>query len=204
MSDFPLSPAPAGTPPPMPHQAVAEPAAVRVFGILHLVLATIGLFGGLWSIFSTQLTHLILDRQDLQEHAQLRYAEEIRWVSTMNGAFMLALALPLTLAGLKLVHSRPEGVVWSHRYAWTSIATKLVSLVVTVVVVLPATRRMMADIMAEAPALRGAAEQTFTTVVQAITAITSVATPILSCLYPALALFFLSRPAVKEWAARPR
>jgi hypothetical protein len=41
-------------------------------------------------------------------------------------------------------------------------------------------------------------------VVQAITAITSVATPILSCLYPALALFFLSRPAIKEWAARPR
>jgi len=204
MADFPPSQVPTSVPPPMPFQAAPEPAAVRVFGILHLVLAGIGLLGGLWTIFSAQLTHLFAKQKDLNQAAQLRYLDDISWVSTLTGAFMLGLSILLAIAGLKLVGSRPDGVVWSHRYAWTSIATKLVSLVVTVAVVLPATLRMMSEMMSTVPGMPGGAERTFATVMRSVTAVTSVASPILSCLYPALALFFLSRPAVKEWVARPR
>lgn len=188
----------------MPFQAAPEPPAVRVFGILHLVLAGIGLLGGLWTIFSAQLTHLFVKQKDLNQAAQLRYLDDISWVSTLTGAFMLGLSILLAIAGLKLVGSRPDGVVWSHRYAWTSIATKLVSLVVTVAVVLPATQRMMSEMLSTVPGMPGGAERTFATVMRSVTSVTSVASPILSCLYPALALFFLSRPAVKEWVARPR
>ena len=119
-------------------------------------------------------------------------------------ALLPRLAGLLLASGLMLVRSQPRGVTWSHRYAWTSIATKTISLVVTVAVVLPAMQRMMDEAMAFPPGMPAGAADKMTGIMKSFTAISTVATPLISCIYPALALFFLSRPAVKEWAARPR
>lgn len=191
---------PASAPPPMPPGGSGEPSAIKVFGILHLVLAVIGVGTGLWTLVSMQFADAFT-RQAGEEMAkvQLAFMNDIAWVSVMTGIFTLLLAGLLAVAGIKLVRSRPDGVRWSHRYAWTSIATKLVSLVVAVVVVLPATQRMMGEIMASGPGMPGGAEQTVTTVMRVTTAVTTVVSPLLSCLYPALALFFLSRQPVKDW-----
>lgn len=184
----------------MPRGGGGEPSAVKVFGILHLVLAVIGLLTGLWTLVSLKFTDMFT-KQAGEEFAKVQaaYMDDIVWVTVMTGIFTLLLAGLLAVAGVKLVRSRPDGVAWSHRYAWTSIATKLVSLVVTVVVVLPATQRMMGEIMRETAGMPAGAANTMSSVMRVTTSVTTVATPLISCLYPALALLFLSRQPVKDW-----
>lgn len=211
MNDPSPLPPPAATPPPMPAGGIQEPSAVKVFGILHLILAGLGFLMGAWSFFATQLNGLFMNsnstafkgRTDYVE-AQTRYVEEMNWVSIMSGAFMLTLAGLLLTSGIMLVRSQPRGVTWSHRYAWTSIATKLISLVVTVAVVLPAMQRMMDEAMAFPSGMPAGTADKVTGIMKSFTAISTVATPLISCIYPALALFFLSRPQVREWAALRR
>lgn len=184
----------------MPRGGHLEPSAVKVFGVLHLVLAALGLPLGLWYLVSPRLAGAFTGQGGAEfAKIQAAYMDEIAWVTVMTGLFVLLLAGLLAVAGVKLVRSRPDGVAWSHGYAWTSIATKLVSLVVAAVVVLPATRRMMGGIMPSGPGVPGGAERTVTTIMELTTTVSTVATPLLSCLYPVLALFFLSRRPVRDW-----
>lgn len=195
---------PSATPPPMPAGGLLEPAAVRVFGILHLILAGIGILMGIWSLFANQFNAFLFNADSPEMKAQAAYMQQMTWISIMSGVFMMVLAGLLLTSGIQLVRSRPDGVTWSHRYAWTSIGTKLVSLVVTVAYVLPAMNRMMEDAMGLPAGMPPGAADKMTGIMKTFTAITTVATPVISCLYPALALFFLSRPQVKEWVARLR
>lgn len=186
----------------MPTYVIQEPTAVRVFGILHLILAGIGFLSGIWSLFANQVNGFLMSANKPAFEAQKDYMSEITWVSHLTGVFMLALAGLLLTSGLMLVRSRPAGVTWSHRYAWTSIATKVISLVITVAVVLPAMQQMMDGALALTPGMPAGAADPVIGFMKSFTAIATVATPLISCLYPALALYFLSRPQVKEWTNR--
>lgn len=183
---------------------LVEPSAIRVFGILHLVLAGIGLLFGVLSLFTNQMNSMFINSRSPGYEAQLRYTEEVEWVSILTGVFIMMLAGLLTVAGIKLVRSQPDGVAWSHRYAWTSIATKLISLVITVAVLLPAMHRMIGGLMPPPSGMPPASAAAFSNMMQTVMSVSVVAGPILSCIYPGLALFFLSRPQVKEWVARSR
>lgn len=179
-----------------------EPSAIRVFGILHLILAGIGILFGIWCFFAEQMNSMFIDSKSPGYEAQLRYMEEVEWVSILTGVFILIVAGMLIVAGIKLVRSRPDGVAWSHRYAWTSIATKLISLVISVAILLPAMHRMMSGMMPPPSGMPPASAAAFSNFMQILMSVSVVAGPIVSCLYPGLALFFLSRPKVKAWAAR--
>jgi len=203
-SDSPYLP-PASPPPPMPAGGgLIEPAAIRVFGILHLILAGTGFLFGVWSFFAEQMNSVFINSKSPGYEAQLRYMAEVRWVSILTGIFLIVLAGLLLVAGIKLVRSRPEGVAWSNRYAWASIATKAITLVITVAVLLPAMRRMVGGIMPPPSGMPPAKAAAFADLITNLTSAFTVASPIISCVYPALALFFLSRPPVKEWVARTR
>lgn len=180
-----------------------EPSAIRVFGILHLILAGIGILFGIWCFFADQMNSIFIDPKSPGYDAQLRYTEEVEWVSILTGVFILMLAGMQIVAGIKLVRSRPDGVAWSNRYAWASIATKLISLVISVAVLLPAMHRMMGGMMPPPSGMPPASAAAFSNMMQTVMSVSVVAGPIISCIYPALALFFLSRPQVREWAARP-
>lgn len=196
---------PASAPPLMPsHGSPMEPSAVRVFGILHLILGGIGILFGIWCFFADQMNSMFIDAGTPGYDAQLRYMEEVKWVTILTGVFILVLAGLLIVAGIKLVRSRPDGVAWSNRYAWASIATKLVSLVISVAVLLPAMHRMMGGMMPPPSGMPPASAAAFSNFMQIVMSVSAVATPVISCIYPGLALFFLNRPQVKEWAARSR
>jgi hypothetical protein len=197
----PYLPPVAPTPPPMP-----PPSAVNVFGILHLVLAGLGVLLGLWGLVSRMFVSVFqgMAPSDPAMVAQRKYMEDLWPVTVMNSVFALGLAALLLVAGLKLVRMKPDGVMWSNRYAWTSIATKAISLVVAVAYVLPLTNRMTGEIFANTRGMPAGSANMMTSWMKSVTAVSTVLTPVLSCLYPALALFFLSRPAVKAWAARAR
>ncbi len=197
--DYPYQ-SPAAQPPPMPRPPDTEPTAVKVFGVIHLVFAGLGFLGGAWNLASPFFSGLFLDPKNPAYATQIKMQAELQWVTLMTGVFAITLAVLLLISGLKLVNSKPEGVKWSNRYAWTSIAMKIVSLAVSIGWVLPITQAMMREMMAPA-GLPGAAKDTMTSAMSGMAAVTSVLTPILSCIYPILALYFLSRPPVKAWRA---
>lgn len=190
--------APASSPPPMPHPGLIEPPAVKAFGVIHLVLAGLGFLMAVWILLSP-LINLAVAGNTPGYAAQEKFQQDLLWVNMMTAVFMLVLAILLLVSGLKLVRSRPDGVKWSNRYAWTSIATKLISLVVTLVWVLPKTQQLVGDAMSAGPGSKP--PEGFTVIMKSFIAVSSVAAPVLACIYPALALYFLSRPAVKAWCA---
>lgn len=195
---------PASTPPPMPSGGIREPSAVRVFGIFHLILAGLGVLFGFWSFFAEQTNSMFVSSGSAEYQTQMSYLDEIQWVSIMTGIFLLALAAMLFISGIKLVRSQPDGISWSHRYAWTSIATKAISLVVTVIVVMPAVNRMVGGMLPPSSAMPPGEAEKFSSLMKTFMSVSMVATPVISCIYPALALYFLSRPQVKAWGDQLR
>jgi hypothetical protein len=182
------------------------PQAVKVFGILHLVFAGFGVVFGLWGFVSMKFLSMVQGAapSDPAIVMQRKYMEDLWPVTVMSSTFMLGLAALLLVAGLKLVRSKPDGIMWSNRYSWTSITAKLISLVVALVYVLPLTNRMMGEIMGNTKGMPAGSAQMMSGVMKSVSSISTVVTPLLSCIYPLLALYFLSRPAVKAWAASKR
>jgi hypothetical protein len=196
--------APASPPPMFPPSIHFEPAAVKVFGVIHLIFAGLGILMATWSVFSSQINQLFPQSNDPTQQLSLKYQAEFQWLSIMSGCFMLILAAMLITSGLKLVRSQPDGVKWSHRYAWTSIATKLITLVLNLIYILPVTNQMMEEIIRSTPSSPGmpsGMEATMQTIMKGSVGIGIVGGGIIALTYPVLALFFLSRPAVKEWVA---
>jgi predicted secreted protein len=155
----------------------------------------------LWSFGSPLFMKAILDPSDPSAAAQLQIQDQLLWITLLTAAFTLTLAVLLLVSGLKLVRSQPDGIRWSNRYAWLSIATKMISLLLTVVYVLPITNRLMDEILRTSPGMPSGAADQMGGMMKTFTSVTSVVTPVIACLYPSLALYFLSRQAVKTWAA---
>lgn len=182
---------------PVAHAAL-KPTVLTVFGILHLVLAGIGVlmvfFTLLGSVFSSALSQLPGD-----EFAALQAVQaETLWVTLLGAGFAAILSGLLTVAGIKLLRGRRDALRWSNTYAGTSIATKMVTLVLTILVVLPATQRMM-----EAMEQVGdeAGQETMLNFTSTLTTALAVATPLLYCIYPLVTLVLLNRQRIKGWLA---
>ena len=197
---------PVSTPPPPRLPQGPAPAAVKVFGIIHLVFAGIGVLTGIWAFASSKVMSAIqpAGKADPTMVMQMKYMEELWPVTVMSGTFTLGIAALLLVAGLKLVREKPDGILWSNRYAWTSIVTKVISLVVAVAYVLPLTNRMMGEIIGNTRGMPAGTSGMMSGMMKSMNTIGTIVGPIISCVYPALALYFLSRPAVKAWADRAR
>ena len=195
---------PFSTPPALPPGP--PPQSVKVFGILHLVFAGFGFVFGVWGLVSIKFMEMFQAGQagDPIMIAQRKYMEALWPVTVMQGIFSIGLAALLLVAGLKLVRSIQDGVMWSNRYSWTSIGAKMIALVVTVIYVLPLSNRMMGEVFSKTKGMPAGTAATMTGIMKSMNSVVSVATPVVSCIYPLLALYFLSRPAVKDWVASKR
>lgn len=196
----PLSTSPPSLPP------GPAPQAVKVFGILHLVFAGFGFVFGIWGLVSIKFVAIfqVSTPADPMMVAQRKYMEDLWPVTVMQSIFSMGLAALLLVAGIKLVRAIHDGVMWSNRYAWTSITAKMISLVVTVAYVLPLTNRMMSEVFTNTKGMPAGTANMMTGVMKSMNSLASVASPVVACIYPLLALYFLSRPAVKDWVASKR
>lgn len=192
---------PASAPPPLQATYIAEPPALKVFGILHLIFSAFGLLMGGWSLLTLLIGNPMLHESTPGYEAQLIYQEKMKWVTALTGGFILIIAALLIVSGIKLVRSKPDGVIWSNRYAWFSIATKVISLFLSIFILGPATSELMQSTIQESGGNRGAGAAA---IVRFTTSISMVIVPIISCVYPGLALFFLSRKTVKDWCEQSR
>ncbi|WP_035604350.1 hypothetical protein [Haloferula sp. BvORR071] len=196
---------PLAGPPPVPSSENLVPGSVKAFGIMHLILAGMGLLGACFSAATLVMGPLFIPHTHPTYQAQLQFQAETRWATMFGLLVNLSLTGLLLAAGIKLAKSQPDGVKWSARYSWTSIATKLVLMAVGAIWILPATRKLMhASFNVHArPGSPGS--NAMLPFVDLMASASVVISPLISCVYPALALYFLSRPMVKAWraAARP-
>ncbi|MFM2169793.1 MAG: hypothetical protein RI957_22 [Verrucomicrobiota bacterium] len=140
-------------PPYSPETLIQEPGSIKVFGIMHLVIAAYGMFTAVFSVLGSMVFQGMSKSMlggsmpggssgGTQETAMAQYMNELKPFTYISCIFSFALAVMLIIAGIGLLKSRESGRVTSIRYAWTSIVTKIISLVYTISFVMPATKRM--------------------------------------------------------------
>jgi hypothetical protein len=199
-------------PPPLTPQDIAamqtvqyaelgQPQTVKVFGIMHLILAAYG-FGatalGIITVFVGNPFLMLLPKTPelaKQMEVQQQMQDKMAVSSVLTLAMSLATTVLILMAGIKLLRKRRSGLTWSNRYAWVSLVGKVLTLVITFIYTIPIMRDMAVD-----PSLPAAAQSVMRTTM----AISAVGTVIVMSVYPILTLFLLNRPRTKEWfAAQP-
>ncbi len=184
---------------------IHEPASIKVFGIMHLVIAAYGVLTGLFSLVSTLffqgMSQSLMSGSipggpsgGAQEKAMLEYMNELKPFTYGSLAFSLCLTVMLIIAGIGLLKSRDLGRVMSIRYAWASIVTKVIGVAYTIAFVMPATKRMTDTLYQGLP---GAMGNTMGSVMQY--------SPLFSILvtftYPVVVLFMMNHDKVRQYLA---
>lgn len=167
-----------------------------------MIFGGMGILFGIWSIvgvfFSSAMSGVGMPQgpqRDSMIEVQKEYMAEVGWVSVMTGVFMLILAGLLLISGPKLWKKKAAGLRWSNRYAWTSIATKVVSLVVGLLVVMPASHRMTEALVKNMPGSSDA----MAGIMSVSSSLGVLLGPIIGLVYPILALVMLNRPSVTRF-----
>ena len=194
---FPYQPPLTQGPPSIPPAMLGEPPAVKVFGILHLVFAGIGLLGAIWGLFIAVVGNPFLKFSPPgQVDAQLAMQEKISPMTTTSGILSLLVAIPMIIAGVQLLKKRRNGLKWSNTYAWSSLGAKLINLVLAVTIMIPAMQEMTEGLLSKS---KGPAA--VSGIMSGFMAAGTIGGVVVSCVYPILALVLLNRPATKAWFA---
>ncbi len=173
---------------------LGQPQVVKVFGILHVIFAAFGILSGVWALFVTlfgnPIMKMMAKNPDMkaQVEAQAVIEEQmfsIALVSTFIGLFIACLMMT---AGIKLLQKRKNGLKWSNRYAWTSLAGKAFNLVIGLAFTLPMMKEMNTG-TAGVGAMEGV-------LIGSI-----IGGVLVTCIYPILTLVLLNRPNTKNWFA---
>lgn len=182
-----------------------EPGAIKTFGVLHLVIAGYGILMGIISLVSTVFfqglsKNLATPRGVAgpsgaeQEMAMMNYMNELKTYTYFSLTMTFLLAVMLILAGIGLLKGREKGRVMSIRYAWSSIVAKLIGIIITVAVVMPATKRMTDTLYQGMP---GGMAKTMGSFVQ----YSQLFTIIITCTYPIVVLVVMKGQKIKEYMA---
>lgn len=180
------------------------PTRIKVFGILHIVFAGIGMLGGLFQagmlMFKSQIeswtnagnSGVAADRQ-LEFQRAIEAASEPYNIPTIVLSFLLAAVM--LVAGIALVRQSRSALKWSNGYAWSSIALKLATIALYLIVLLPAMNAQF-DAMVGSSGM-GKQETMVLNGMKIGMAVAGVVGPLMYCIYPILALVMLNKPVVK-------
>ncbi len=176
---------------------LGEPPAVKVFGILHLVFAGLGLLGAVWGLFIEVVGNPFLkfsppDQMD----AQIAMQAKIGSMTITSSILSLLVAIPMIIAGIQLLKKRRNGLKWSNTYAWSSLGAKLINLVLALTIMIPAMQEMTQGMLANSKA-----PSAMSGIMSGFMAVGTIGGVVVSCIYPILALALLNRPATKAWFA---
>lgn len=187
----------------LPPSIVAEPPAVKVFGVLHLVFAGFGLLMAAWGLciifVGNPLLKLMPKTGPMAQSmdAQLAMQAKIMPLTLTQTILTILVAVPMIIAGINLLKNRKKGLKWSNYYAYSSLAAKLINLVLMIIFMIPAMNEMNQKLL---PKSHGAGS--FESVMQASMAFGALLGVLGTCVYPILSLVLLNRPRVKEWLGR--
>lgn len=190
----------------IPLALIGPPPAVKVFGILHLVFAGLGTLSAVWGLFIAVIGNPFLKltaaNPEMSGHldAQIAMQEKINPMSITASILSLLVAVPMIIAGIRMLKQRRNGLMWSNTYAWSSLGAKVINLVLTVTILVPAMQEMMRGITGGAPM-----PAKFSGMMSGFMAGSAIIGVLVACVYPIVTLVVLNRPAVKAWfASLPR
>jgi len=186
----------------IPPELLGEPAAVKVFGVLHLVFAGLGIISAVWGLFIAVIGNPFLKltaaNPEMSRHldAQLAMQAKINPMSITAAILSMIVAIPMIIAGIQLLKRRKNALMSSNTYAWSSLGAKLINLVLTVTILVPAMQEMTRGITGGAPMPAG-----FPGIMSGFMAGAAIGGVLVSSIYPILTLVLLNPAAVKAWFA---
>jgi hypothetical protein len=174
---------------------LGQPQQVKVLGIMHLVFGGIGVLTILWSLFIIFAGNpfLKLGGNTPEMQAQVKLQEDMIVYTIISTAFLILVTVLIITAGVLLVKGRKNALKWSNYYAWASIGTKIINIIVTIAYVVPMTTKMMEKSTPGMGAMKGGFE--------AIMIGSMLVGFLIPLIYPVLTLILLNRPYVKTWFA---
>ena len=182
---------------------LGQPQSVKILGIFHVILAAYGFITSAFGVFvaATGNTFLNLFPKTPAMAAQMQMQTEMQQkmmpATILSVVLTLIIATLMLIAGIKLLKKRRDGLKWSNRYAWTSLAGKLGNLGIAFAITIPVMREVQGRMASPAPGMPPAAMDT-------IMIISTLFGVIVMCSYPILCLILLNRPNTKQWfAAQP-
>ena len=197
-------------PPNLAMETVIEPASIKVFGIFHLIIAGLGSIGTIFGLvmlqFSNQFSKLMTmappgsssGASSQQEKAVIQYLGETRTYTYITSGFSIILAVMLIIAGIRLLKKRESGRVMSIRYAWASIAAKVITLVMMLTFMMPATTRYNEAMFSSIGSGMGST-------MNVVTQISQLVGLAMTLIYPIVVLIMMRKEKVKTFlAAQPR
>lgn len=177
---------------------LGQPQVVKVFGILHVVFAALGILGSIWGLFVAFAGNPFLGlggsnpAMAAQAKAEAAMQERMLPYTIGSTAITLVIASLMLTAGILLLKKRKSGLKWSNRYAWTSLVGKVLNAIMIFTITYPAAKEMT-DQMSGASPMPGFFEG-----IMLASMLFGVLVP---CIYPILTLVLLNRPNVKTWFA---
>jgi cytochrome bd-type quinol oxidase subunit 2 len=188
-------------PPQIAAELIRPPGQIKVFAIIHLVLAVYGFCTGIFGILSTLFFGKIMDMTQMGGNAapaELQkmndMMESLKPYNIMHAAFTLILAVMLLLAALSLLKNRDKGRKQSNFYAWTSIFFKVIYLLVNLFIIIPVTKAMT---MSDLPPVSGQ----IATGIDLMVTIMPVISILVTFIYPIVALVMLNHREVRDFLA---
>lgn len=186
---------------------VSPPTRIKVFGILHIVFAGIGILVALGQsamlMFKDQIRSF--GASGGVSTAQERQLEVQRRIEEATGAYNLPfigmeflLCGVMLVAGILLVKHRRNALKWSNGYAWFSITCKLATIALYLGVILPAVNAEFDQMLGANGAARAdKTAQAMLTGMKIAMSAAGVLSPLIASIYPILALAMLNKPSVR-------
>lgn len=182
---------------------MGDPPAVKVLAIMHLVFAGFGILMAVWALFIVIVGNPFLKmmphspEMDAQIQAQMEMQQKVQPISVTGTFLSLIVAVPMIIAGIRMLKKKRDGLKWSNRYAFASLGAKAVNLILTLVILVPAMQQLSANIVPKSARAGG-----IEIMMSGFMIGGAIGGVILSCVYPITTLVLLNRPAIKEWFAR--
>ena len=129
---------------------------------------------------------------EAQAKAQAAMQEDMIPMTVISTILTVIVAAIMLKAGILLLKKRGSGLLWSNRYAWSSLASKVVNIVLTFIYTVPAMKQM-ASVTAAGVMPVGQMEMIMIGSMLAVFAVMSS--------YPILTLILLNRQKTKDWFA---
>lgn len=174
---------------------LGQPQTVKVLGILHLVFGAIGTLMIIWTLYVTFVGNpfLAFAGKSPEMLMQQKLEKEMMGVTLMSTALYALITVIILIAGVLLLKGRRSALKYSNSYAWLSIASKFINLVVYFLYVAPMSQEMMRA-SASSAGMASTSMEIFMTG-------TMVGVFVLGLIYPILTLVLLNRPVIKTWLA---
>jgi hypothetical protein len=175
------------------HVHLGQPQAVKVFGILHVVFAAFGLLGSAWQMYVAIFGNPMyaFTTSSPTTRLQIDMENQLMPTSVASAVITIIIASVMLFAGIQLLRGLRNGLLWSNRYAWTSLVGKAIGIIITIFFIIPVMKESLG-------ALSGSttlAGMTFGGMMYFSMTIGI----LVSCIYPILTLVLLNRPVVKNW-----